>query len=145
MVQIGIWGIKMSNVRDIVLTDGVDTQNFVFPFGEQLSAEKRDDVLVQFQYNYLDTHYDVRPPKITGDGEVAVLDSMAHASSASVGEATLTSRDSIRYRPGHSGFVDFTFLCAGVIILSSSSITSIIIRFIRTDDPANPRDDLLGR
>jgi len=84
-------------------------KQFVFPFGETLAAKKHDDVSVQFQYDYLDEQFDVRLPAVTGDGVRGAANSNAFASSPTSGKAEIYSRASIRYRPGHSGFADFTF------------------------------------
>ncbi len=71
-------------------------------FGEQVVGERRDDVSVQFQYNI--SSFDVFD--ITGDptgtgSVVHVVNRAVIKSGTGVGAATLTSRDAVRYRPGH--------------------------------------------
>lgn len=84
-------------------------QQFIFPFGEALAGKKYDDVSVQFQYNYLDTQFDVNTSTTGAGAAVGAANSVAYATTTSDGEvAYISSRDSIRYRPGHSGFIDFT-------------------------------------
>lgn len=82
-------------------------------FGEQLVGFKRDDIEVQFQYDFLDTDFDVKPASTTGDGSVAVTDSALTVSSAVTGTASIESLKATRYRPGHSGYADFTALFSG--------------------------------
>lgn len=83
-------------------------QSLVYPFGEQNVATKYDDVSVQFQYNYLDNRFDVES-NVTGTASVGVSDSVAYTLTNAPGEvAYISSIDSIRYRPGHSGYILFT-------------------------------------
>lgn len=110
-------GLKTQNDALVVHQhDATGNSQFIFPFGETLIADKFDDVSVQFQYNQLNTQFDIRPPVLTGDGVVNSTNAYLSASSASSGSAKVSSRDSIRYRPGHSGFADFTaaFIGTGV-------------------------------
>lgn len=84
---------------------------FIGSFGEQVVGTKNDDVSVQFQYNVLDTQFDLNPTETTttGDGQIFSIDSYAEAvSPTGNGTATIQSRDNILYRPGHGGFADFT-------------------------------------
>lgn len=84
-------------------------QNFVFPFGEQIAAEKHDDVSVQFQHNYFDEQFDVVLPTLTGTGTRGVLNSVMYVEGLAAPDvAMVSSRNSIRYRAGHSGYIDFT-------------------------------------
>ena len=103
----------MSNLRESIITGSNGTENFIFAFGEQLSTKKHDDISTQFQYNYLDTRFDLRAPVTTGDGAVTSADSKIRASSAVTGTAIIVSRNAIRYRPGHSGYADFTLRADG--------------------------------
>lgn len=98
-----------STLRQTEMTGVGGVQNIVFPFGEQLSGKKYDDVSVQFKNNYLDEQFDVNID-LTGVGATAgVNDSVAYAETLTTGEsATIYSIDSIRYRPGHSGFINLT-------------------------------------
>lgn len=91
------------------VTEPLGGKQFVFPFGETLAAKKHDDVSVQFQYDYLDEQFDVRLPALVGDGARGATNSNAFVSSPVTGKAEIFSLDAIRYRPGHSGFADFTF------------------------------------
>lgn len=102
---------QSGNKKIITSSDG--TENFIFPFGEQLAGKKHDDLSIQFQYNYLDYQFDVRTEAVTGDGTAGAANSMGFVSSAVLGTSILVSKDSIRYRPGHSGFADFTLLVDG--------------------------------
>lgn len=98
----------MSEFRRTELTGVGGLQNFVFPFGEQLSAEKFDDVSIQFQYDFLDEPRFVTTG-VTATGTVGVEKSVAFCNAPAVGDvAWIESRDSIRYRPGHSGYIDLT-------------------------------------
>lgn len=92
-------------------TNTIGGKQFIFPFGEALSASKHDDVSVQFQYNFLNTEHDVRTFTSGAGAAVSAVKSLAIASTTTTGEtAYIYSRDSIRYKPGHSGFIDFTLL-----------------------------------
>lgn len=99
----------MSFLRNVEVTGSGGKSNIIYPFGEQAVGEKHDDVSVQFQYDYLDTTFDVITDTSGAGASVGVTNSVAWASTTSVGEeAGITSRDTIRYRPGHSGFILFT-------------------------------------
>lgn len=99
----------MSLLRNVEVTGSGGKSNLIYPFGEQAVGEKYDDVSVQFQYDYLDTTFDVQTDTTGVGASVGVTNSVAWASTTSVGEeAGITSRDTIRYRPGHSGFILFT-------------------------------------
>lgn len=103
----------MSLIRSTQVKGAGNDTAFVFPFGELFTAEKQNDVLVQFQYDYYDEQFDVDTPVTTGDGSVTVSGSLLNVSSASSGTALISSKDTIRYRPGHSGFIDFTLSASG--------------------------------
>lgn len=100
-------------VRQVGPVSPTGISQMVGPFGELLLGHKRDDVSVDFQYDFLNTRFDTKPPVLTGDGAVTVANGVLEVSSASTGTAFVESRDSIRYIPGHSGFADFTFSCTG--------------------------------
>lgn len=90
-------------------SQSIGGQNFIFPFGEQLAGKKYDDVSVQFQYNYLDTQFDVVTSTDGVGASVGASNSLAFAITSDINETSwIRSKDSIRYRPGHSGFIDFT-------------------------------------
>jgi hypothetical protein len=105
----------MTNLRQMVISDGAGNTNFIGTFGEQVAGEKFDDISVQFQYDVLNTTFDLNSSETTttGDGSNTATGSYAQASSATTGTATIQSRDSIRYRPGHTGFADFTAYFSG--------------------------------
>ncbi len=76
-------------------------------FGEQYVGFKSPDILVQFQYNV--SEFDV--VKITANtGSITRSVNTGAIASTGVGQgsATITSSDSVRYRPGHESFVIFT-------------------------------------
>ena len=79
----------------------------VWPFGETLTGSKRDDISIQYQYPFVNTSFDFRAPVTTGDGAVVQADSLLQLS-ATTGTAEVESIDATSYRPGHSGFIDFT-------------------------------------
>jgi len=103
----------MSYAERVTLSD-TGLSPLIGSFGEVLIGYKSDDISVQFQYDYLNTDYDVKTPVNTGDGSVSVSSSLLTVSSTT-GTASIESRKSIRYKPGHSGFIDFTasFVGAG--------------------------------
>lgn len=77
---------------------------------EQLVAQRNDHINVQFQYNvpYNQDSADINGT-LTGTGAISHANSMAIVSSgAGVGNAVLTSRDSIRYFPGHEFAAEMT-------------------------------------
>jgi len=95
--------------NQVEMTGVGGVQNFVFPFGEQLSGKKHDDVSVQFQHNYLDEQFDVKTSVVGAGASVDASDSLCIASTSAEGEmAYISSIDPIRYRAGHSGFIDLT-------------------------------------
>jgi len=98
-----------SNIESVrVIENAIKTQQTIFPFGELFVAKKHDDVSVQFQYDYLDTTYDVHTG-VVGNGIAGVDTSVAYCDSVDAsGMAYIESKDSVRYRPGHSGFIDMT-------------------------------------
>jgi len=68
-------------------------------FGELTVGQRRDDISVQFQYN--NATKDVKEA-VSGTGVADNNDSMAEVSTGTgVGSASITSLDSVRYRPGH--------------------------------------------
>lgn len=76
-------------------------------FGELLIGHKVDDIVVTFKYPYYNTDFDMKTAVVTGDGAVAVSDSMLSVSSTT-GTAQAETLNSVRYRAGHTGFIDFT-------------------------------------
>lgn len=88
----------------------------IFPFGELNAEQRGDDVSVQFQYPFYNTDFDLNAAVIVGGATATVADGYLELESG-VGESVaVTSKNSIRYRPGHSGYAQFTasFSGAGV-------------------------------
>lgn len=102
--------IKTGNDKSLKVNieDSAGNENFIGVFGEQLAGEMHDDISVQFQYNFLNTGHDVVLPAVTGDGVQQSVNSYAEVSSAVTGTAIIQSKDSIRYRPAHTGVAYFT-------------------------------------
>lgn len=99
----------MSLLRQSEIAGIGGSAGFIFPFGELNTGKKLDEVAVQFQYNYFDENFDVVLPSLVGTGTRGVTDSVAYVSGVAANdEATISSLYSIAYRPGHSGFIDFT-------------------------------------
>jgi len=84
----------------------------IWPFGETMTGYKVDDITLQFQYPFINEDFDFRPPVITGDGVVQQSNSMLQVSSVT-GSASVKSRSLTSYRPGHSGYIDFTAMFSG--------------------------------
>lgn len=100
------WNIKTS------MTDEAWNTAFLGAFSELLVWTKKTDISVQFQYNLLNTEFDLNPNTsiTTGDWIKVSLNSYAEVSSATTWTAIIESRDSIAYEPWHTGFADFTWL-----------------------------------
>lgn len=105
-------GYVVSAAKKIIDGSATGFSEEVGPFGELMTGYKIDDVSVQFQYDYINTEYEASTTT-TGDGNIATSNSVVTASSASNGTAIVQSLESIRYRPGHSGFIDFTASFSG--------------------------------
>lgn len=91
----------------LALTDFAGRQAFTTIFGDLVTGRKMDDVSFQFQYNNSTNDLNIQTP--TGTGEQSNADSkMKVSSGASVGDQTVFSKDSIRYRPGHEAYAHFT-------------------------------------
>jgi len=80
-------------------------RGIVGTFGELLTAEPHDFILVQFQYG-LNTQFDVTT-NVTGDGSTIATQSVAIAKSTT-GTSFIRSRDNLRYHPGHTAGIKFT-------------------------------------
>jgi len=74
-------------------------------FGELMTGQKVDEISVQF-HNGINYEYDCTG-STSGDGEILGTNSMAVIQSTT-GTSCLRSKDSIAYRPGHTGYGDFT-------------------------------------
>ena len=111
------------NIADIL--EGFNANN-IWPFGETLVGTKRDDIALKFQYPFLNTQFDFRPPVIEGDGEVTQANSVLRLS-ATTGTAEIRSIDATAYRAGHSGYIDFTasFVGTGSAIAGGSKAFQI--------------------
>jgi hypothetical protein len=88
----------------------------VFPFGELNAESRADDVSVQFQYPFYNTEFDLNPAVTAGGATATVAAGYLQLTSGVGGSVIVTSKNSIRYRPGHSGYAQFTasFVGAGV-------------------------------
>lgn len=85
----------------------------VYPFGELNAESRSDDVSVQFQYPFYNTDFDLDPAVIVGGATATVANGYLELSSG-VGESVIvTSKNSIRYHSGHSGYVQFTAMFDG--------------------------------
>ena len=76
-------------------------------FGEHITALRHTEILEQFQYNI---NTNTLTTAVANGGTVTQADSMAvlTSSTATNGSANLASKQSLRYRPGHEGYVFFT-------------------------------------
>jgi len=107
--------------RLVTETDGLPTKTIsettnsmmIGAFGELLTGIKRDDITVQFQYDYLNDVDDLRTPVLTGDGTATVSGGLLTTSSVITGTSTVESRKAIHYVPGHTGYIDFTASFSG--------------------------------
>jgi len=86
-----------------------NAQGFVSVFGENIISPLEDMINVQFQYGISSMQ---TMTSLTSTGTVFTEDSMAVVSTgaASDGEASIQSKRSLRYRPGHEGYAFFTAL-----------------------------------
>lgn len=85
-------------------------------FGELTTGQKLDDIAVKFEYPYYNDDFDLQAFVSTGDGTQSISDGTLTITSASSGTAQVSSKNSVRYRPGHTGFLAFTasFTGAGI-------------------------------
>lgn len=74
-------------------------------FGELLTGNKHDEIAVQF-HNGINYEYDCTG-STSGDGQIIGTNSMAVILSTS-GTSCLSSKNAVAYRPGHTGYGDFT-------------------------------------
>lgn len=74
-------------------------------FGELVSAAPHDEISAQFQYS-IDTTFDVTT-STSGDGSVSQSGSYAVLSSTT-GSCSMQSKDTLRYKPGHTALINFT-------------------------------------
>lgn len=102
----------MAYLRDITLTNTTGAEPMIGPFGEVLMGHKMDDVVVSFEYPFYNTTYDLQSASLTGDGAASVASSLLTVSSTT-GTAKVSSKESVRYRPGHTGFIDMTASFSG--------------------------------
>ena len=88
------------------IVDHVGRQAFNSIFGDQITAGRTPDILVQFQYGI--SNNDVSST-LSGTGAATNGNATATLSTGSgVGEATLVSKDIIRYQPGFDCYCYFT-------------------------------------
>ncbi len=80
-------------------------------FGEAVVGSRNDNISCQFQYS--NSTRDV-VATTSGSGTTSNANSMAAVNiTGAVGSSTLTSRDSVRYRPGHECVAQFTSVYEG--------------------------------
>lgn len=98
--------VFVKNRVSTTIDDFVGRQAFTTVFGELTVAQRRDDISVQFQFNLSD--FDVVTAN-TGTGTTSQATSAGQVSTGTgVGSATITSRNALRYRPGHEAVIMFT-------------------------------------
>jgi hypothetical protein len=119
---------------NVVDVDSAGNENFNGAFGESVAEQRLSDVMVQFQYNYIDQQFDIATPEIVGDGVASAGNSLATVSSASSGIAHISSRDSIRYRPAHTGYAYFTASFNGTGIGKAGCFDDVNGFIIRVDN-----------
>lgn len=98
----------MSYLRNQTMISSAGLEPVIGIFGEQLVGTKYDDINVEFIYPYYNTEFDLQPFVSTGDGAVSVTNAELKVSSTTTGTALAKSKDSVRYRAGHTGFAAFT-------------------------------------
>jgi hypothetical protein len=111
----GIISGSSGSAAPVLISDRAGNSGLIGSFGEQLVGQKVSDISVQFQYDVLNTEFDLNATEtaVTGDGVNSATASYSQASSATTGTATIQSKDFLRYRPGHTGFADFTAYFSG--------------------------------
>lgn len=98
-------------VRNMTALSSAGLENFIFPFGELMTGEKEDDVSVQFQYNQLNYDFDLRQPIETGaGGTIANENSYLTLTGNAGGDIAVSSKNSIHYVPGKSGYAELHLL-----------------------------------
>lgn len=95
------------------IVSSADLEVLVGAFGELLVGQKKDDVNVKFIYDYYNTDFELQPAVVTGDGAGSVSGGLVRAATTSVGTCLVSSKNSIRYRTGHTGYVDLTLMREG--------------------------------
>ena len=96
------------------IVSSADLEVLVGAFGELLVGQKKDDVNVKFIYDYYNTDFELKPAVVEGSGSGAVEGGLVKAIASGVNDSALvSSKNSIRYRTGHTGYVDFTLMREG--------------------------------
>lgn len=91
--------------------DYAGRQSFSTVFGESVGGSYSDSISVMFQYN--NSTKDV-VPTVSGSGTATNSTEQAVVGiTTTVGSANLTSRDSVRYCPGHEAIAQFTSVYSG--------------------------------
>ena len=89
------------------LKDFAGRQGYMTVFGEQVIGSREDDVSVQFQYNNSTNDLKIFAP--TGTGGQSNINSMMRVTAGTgVGDQTVESLNSTRYRPGHELMAQFS-------------------------------------
>jgi len=103
----------MSYFKTTALQSSAGVEALIGAFGELLVGTKKDDLNLKFIYPFYNTDFDLNPAVLVGDGAVVVEDALLKVSSAETGSAFVSSKNSIRYRSGHTGYADFTLKVTG--------------------------------
>lgn len=91
-----------------ILTNRLGIDASIFPFGELNAEDRKDDISVQFQYPFYNTTYDLKPAVIVGSATASVQSGYLKLLSTGTDSVIVESKSSVRYRPGHSGYGQFT-------------------------------------
>ena len=95
------------------LKDFAGRQGYMTVFGEQVIGSREDDVSVQFQYNNSTNDLTIFTP--TGTGGQSNINSMMRVTAGTgVGDQTVESLNSTRYRPGHELMSQFSARFVGL-------------------------------
>ena len=96
------------NLIQGVIQDKTGDSAVVGIFGELVTGQKLDDIAVKFEYPYYNDDFDLEPFVSTGDGTQSISNGVLTITSATTGTAQVSSKNSVRYRAGHTGFIAFT-------------------------------------
>lgn len=97
-----------------MLQDFSGKRSFNTVFGEAVQGVRADSISCQFQYN--NGSRDVLA-SVSGSGATSNANNLAACSiTTTTGASSLTSKDSVRYRPGHEASAQFTSLYEGAAV-----------------------------